>query len=230
MDASGGTPPYFFAPDGQTFQGLAQIQDVQPGTYAFPFQDANGCEAVESVLVLEPEPLQLNLPSTTPINLGDSLEVMITDNAAVPLNYQWTPEASVRCPTCASTSVRPFTTTLYTIRASDEDGCTVQAQWLVSVQRIRDIFVPDAFSPNDDGYNDFFAVFTGKSVEQVADFRVFDRWGNLIFEAEDCAEACQWDGTFRGEDVESGVYVYVAEILYLDDFRETVTGDVLLIR
>jgi len=230
VDASGETPPYFFAPDGQNFQGLAQIQDVQPGTYTFPFRDANGCEVVESVLVLQPEPLQLSVPPTTQLNLGDSLDVVITDNAGEPLNYQWMPEESVRCPTCASTSVRPFTTTLYTIQASDEDGCTVQAQWLVSVRRIRDIFAPDAFSPNNDGYNDFFTVFTGKSVDQVADLRVFDRWGNLLYEAENCAQGCQWDGTFRGEDVESGVYVYAAEILYFDGFQETLTGDVLLIR
>jgi len=230
VDAKGGTPPYLFAPNGTAFQGLAQVQDVQPGVYTFPFQDANGCQIVDSVTVPEPPPLELQVPDPVGLTLGDSLSVVISDNASRMLNYHWMPEAGVRCPSCAATSLRPFETTNYTITAIDENGCSVQAQWLVEVQRDQAVFVPNAFSPNGDGYNDRFEIFTGQSVEQLVDFQVFDRWGNLQFEAQNCNKNCSWDGTARGEKMESGVYVYAVKVSYLDGFEEIVTGDVLLIR
>ena len=93
-------------------------------------------------------------------------------------------------------------------------------------------FLPNAFSPNGDGINDDFRPFLPPDVE-VLDymFRVFDRWGNLVFETNQTDAA--WDGTFRGSTLPQGVFVYFLHVKYRDDFVEATAqlgGDVLLTR
>ena len=65
-------------------------------------------------------------------------------------------------------------------------------------------------------------------------FRVFDRWGELVFESLDCPASglqdCGWDGTFKGQKAEQGVYTYYAELLFTDGFVRVVKGNVTLIR
>jgi gliding motility-associated-like protein len=95
------------------------------------------------------------------------------------------------------------------------------------------VYVPNAFFPNDDGRNDFFYPSTGPCVRIVVYLRVYDRWGELVFERRDFlpnAEQLGWDGTFNGKAAMAGVYVWVMEIALNDKNRRIFKGDVTLVR
>jgi gliding motility-associated-like protein len=98
----------------------------------------------------------------------------------------------------------------------------------------KDVFIPNVFSPNGDGINDLFLVFSKQEVVANLPYvRIFDRWGGLVFERFDIQPNTleqSWDGTERGEPLGPGVFVYVVYIEYSDGTEEARTGDITLIR
>ena len=95
-----------------------------------------------------------------------------------------------------------------------------------------DIYVPNAFSPNEDGYNDVFEVFVPENlIVESYTIKIFDRWGNRVFSAKNIGE--HWDGKLDSTDLENGVYVYFIEINYIDDDgpgSEKLGGDITIFR
>ncbi len=88
------------------------------------------------------------------------------------------------------------------------------------------VFIPNIFSPNGDGSNDVFCV-RGPEIDSLH-LQIYNRWGNLVFESNDINDG--WDGTFKGEKCEEGVYVYWAEITFKNGVKEMKKGDVSLVR
>jgi len=88
------------------------------------------------------------------------------------------------------------------------------------------LFVPNAFSPNGDGNNDW-AMVEGRSIAQML-WEIFDRWGNLIFRSEDQSQG--WDGKFNGKLVDPGVYVYQIEVLCVEGDTWTEKGNITVLR
>ncbi|HEX5112180.1 MAG TPA: gliding motility-associated C-terminal domain-containing protein, partial [Saprospiraceae bacterium] len=97
-----------------------------------------------------------------------------------------------------------------------------------------DYYLPNVFSPNDDGINDVFFVSSGpNSVGTVLDFRIYDRWGNLVFESKDGLPddpTAGWNGKMADKNLNPGVFVWVVEIQFLDGKEITAYGDVTLVR
>jgi len=92
------------------------------------------------------------------------------------------------------------------------------------------VFVPNAFSPNDDGVNDIFLPNIGCPISDF-DFKVFDRWGRMVFSSTN--QDFGWDGEFDGQPAPTNVYVYVLTFKYDDegDLEDAIEmGDVALIR
>ena len=138
------------------------------------------------------------------------------------------------CPTCEGTWVYNSVPTLYTWTVTDAHGCTGSASILVNVDYDRDVFIPNVFSPNDDGRNDDFKIYTGLGVTKINYFRIFDRWGNLIHEEHDLLPdangAGKWDGSFHGDQMNPGVFIFVAEISFIDNTTLTYKGDITLVK
>lgn len=91
----------------------------------------------------------------------------------------------------------------------------------------KELLIPNAFSPNNDGQNDFFKVCNITN-EKLIDFKVFNRWGTILFRTTDPKQG--WDGTNKGQMQPLGVYGYVIRIGYADGYVETYKGTVTLIR
>ncbi len=97
----------------------------------------------------------------------------------------------------------------------------------------KDVFIPNVFSPNFDGTNDYFMILDDGDVELVKRFSITDRWGNAIFEARNFLPNDQtygWDGTFKGKELGNGVYVYLAELVFRDGTIRIFKGDVSVVR
>ncbi|MCB0653260.1 MAG: gliding motility-associated C-terminal domain-containing protein, partial [Saprospiraceae bacterium] len=95
------------------------------------------------------------------------------------------------------------------------------------------VFIPNVFSPNGDGINDYFMINAGPEVSLVRTFRVFDRWGSALFSESDfLANDIQfaWNGQYRGQQVSPGVYVYFVEIEFTDGHKELLSGEITVVR
>ena len=119
------------------------------------------------------------------------------------------------------------------VSITDIFGCTASDQLTLIVQKPASLYVPSAFSPDGDGLNDRLMVYAGNDVVRIGMFRILDRWGEQIFMASDFLPndpAFAWDGTFRGQVLQPGIFVYVLEVLYIDGKRKVFSGDVSLMR
>jgi gliding motility-associated-like protein len=116
--------------------------------------------------------------------------------------------------------------------ATDSAGCRAEDQILISIDRPRKVFVPTAFSPNGDLYNDLLLVH-GQRSSKVLSFRIYDRWGEMVYEANNFAfndDQIGWDGTFRGQPLDPAVFVWVLEVEYSDGNTDLYKGNTTLIR
>ena len=104
---------------------------------------------------------------------------------------------------------------------------------LVEVQKSRNIFIPNIFTPNNDTHNDKWVIFGGIGVVQIKTLKIFDRWGEQVygltnFQPNDPAYG--WDGYFRGEIMRSNVFVYFIEVEFVDGLVIPYKGDFTLMR
>lgn len=229
MMASGGTPPYRYSIDnGRQFVAQSRFSGLAPGSYALVLMDAQQCSFSALVEVPPPLTVVLDVPRDTQLRLGESLTVNIADNSPEPLRYEWQPSDGVACPECARTEVRPFTSTTYTIAATDSLGCRIAAHWRVEVSKEQAVFIPNAFSPNGDGINDEFRLYPGLGVEEILDFSIYDRWGNQLYYQQQCAADCAWDGQKNGQLLGRGVYIFLARLRYLDGEVVSLSGEIAL--
>jgi gliding motility-associated-like protein len=117
---------------------------------------------------------------------------------------------------------------------TDENGCMGIDIVKVNVEKPKGVYVPTGFSPNGDLENDLLVVHgKGRQVNRIVIFRLYDRWGELIWEDRNFAVndvSRGWDGTFRGQECDPGVYVWTLEAEYIDGYIEQLQGNVILIR
>ena len=135
--------------------------------------------------------------------------------------------------TCSNPSVYDLQhSTYFEVFAIDSLGCRASDKILISVDKPRRVFVPTAFSPNGDFINDLLLVH-GQNNSKAVLFRIYDRWGEMLYEARDFAfndENIGWDGNFRGQPMDPGVYVWYLEVEYVDGAKESFKGNTTLIR
>ena len=228
----GGNPPYFYRLDNRTAQAVNQFNQLIGGIYEVEVEDNNGCFVKTAVTLTEPAPLILLIGDDTTIPLGDSLVLTAQTNAIAPL-IRWRPSEGLSCDSCLTTVAKPTKSVDYEAIVMDQFGCVVKEKIAVLINRQTGLYVPTAFSPNGDGVNDVFTVFVDGSVAQINYLRVFDRWGNFLFEIKDFTPGNAekgWDGTFNRQELPTGVYVYAMEIRKVDGTVELLRGETLLVR
>ncbi len=221
-----------FSLDDQSFSATTNFFNLSAGDYIVFGQDEFGCISETFVIVDTPDPLFLAVSPDTSIVLGCPVELTSYTNAEGPVLYQWESEEEMICDTCPATLTLPYFTTDYQLLITDENGCTATDVTTVTVNKPRPIYIPNAFSPNDDGENDVFMIYSDKEVEEVLSFRIYNRWGALVFADESFAPndpAHGWNGYFKNEKLNPGVFVYVAEVLFLDGVMVQFSGDVSLL-
>ncbi|MEO1437881.1 MAG: gliding motility-associated C-terminal domain-containing protein, partial [Bacteroidota bacterium] len=214
----GGTEPFIFSLDGENYQTDPTFPNLPSGNYPLFVQDINGCESMSTVFVEEPPAIQASLGiEELEIDLGDSTQLNTIANLDGPFSYSWSPPINVSCQNCPNPFVRPFEPTVYTVTVMDTLGCIGTAEVLINVDNERDVYIPNAFTPNDDGRNDVFMIFSDAGVQRVDQFSVFNRWGELVYQANDFLPndpGFGWDGTFKGQQLDPSVFVYFAEITF----------------
>lgn len=228
----GGTTPYTYSLSGGAFGPATEFKDLLPGSYTLTVRDANGCTAAQSAVFVTPLIPEIELGPDLTVDLGEGTRLNLSFN--VPLDtFIWSVLPGLSCYDCPQPEATPYHTTTYTLTVSAPGGCTDSDQVRVIVLDKRDVYVPNVFSPDDDGVNETFTVYGGPEVARVRTFQVYSRWGELVFQREDLApndEQSGWDGTFRGKPLPPGVYSWVAELEFLDEVSLKYEGSVTIVR
>ncbi|HMQ47336.1 MAG TPA: gliding motility-associated C-terminal domain-containing protein [Saprospiraceae bacterium] len=230
---SGGVPPYQYSVDGVNFQDDPVLSGLTAGNYVVTVLDANGCTETIEATVTEPPPLIVDASANPPqFDLGFSTQLLAIPSL-VPVTYSWSPIDSLSCTDCPNPTANPVNTTSYTITITDENGCIATDVVEVRVIKNRPVYIPNAFSPNDDGRNDGFTVYAGPAVRQIRELKIFNRWGGLVFENNNFPPndpLLGWDGTFKGQDAQISVYAYYALVEFIDGENLIFEGDVTVVR
>ncbi|MCB9297384.1 MAG: gliding motility-associated C-terminal domain-containing protein [Lewinellaceae bacterium] len=234
---SGGDGNYYIALNGQPPFAAgplpAVIGGLPPGSYRLEVSDGSGLATVLTGTVPEAVARFLDLGDVVFIELGSDVPLDANTNIT-PASIRWEPTDFLSCTDCLSPVVeQPTADIRYRLILTDENGCTASDEVEIVLTKRRDIFIPNAFSPNGDGRNDRLTAFAGADAVRVRSFRIFDRWGGAVFEQSgfppnDPSEG--WDGTHQGEPLNAGVFVYFAEVEFLDGTARLFKGEVLLLR
>lgn len=236
----GGTAPYEYSFDGgQTFGTNFERPGLPPGQYEVVIRDDRGCLWSESFTISEPPLLTVSLGGDQVVELGErtTLVASVNVDASSIIEWNWDPVVDPACPNCPEQIFTPEAITAVGITVVDSSGCTASDQIRVFITVNRNVFLPNAFSPNLDGVNDRFGVYADPGrLNSIREFRIFNRWGEQVFMRENLFEIDQlteqnsWDGRFNGEDLNPGVYTWFVVIEFADGEEETFQGEVLLMR
>lgn len=235
-NTQGGYPPYTYSIDGLNYSNALEYPNLAIGNYTLYSKDQYGCQGAIPFRITAPTfQLQITAPTDATIALGDKVALQLQQNTLTPVNYEWLPKEGILCQSadCQYLTVQPAQTTTYTIKGTDVLGCQDSTTYTITVDDKERIFIPNAFSPNGDNTNDKLLIYSPEGyVEEVVSFRVFDRWGELVFEQTNFQpnlEAHAWDGTFRNQALTPNVFMYVAEIKLLGGKVKRISSDVMLI-
>jgi len=205
----------------------------EPGVYAVTVMDGCNLETEITINVIEND-LSLALPNDLSLNLGDSIQIIPQYINSNNIEFSWIDplQNSLNCEDCESVIARPYFDVNYFLQIIDEDGCIVSDNINITVEKERNIYIPNVFSPNDDGRNDIFFI-QGDEYAIIKEFRVFNRWGASVHEYENGMvnqTSHGWDGHFKSEKVNPGVYVWYTKIVFLDGVEEIYEGSITILK
>ena len=159
----------------------------------------------------------------TLIAIGQPLQL----NASGGSIYSWNPATGLDNPSANNPTAILLYDQVYTLLIKNDAGCEGRDTLNIKVYRGPELYAPTAFTPDRNGLNDLFRV-TAPGLKQLYYIRIFDRWGNLVFQTSDISKG--WDGTLKGVDQQTGTYVWIIKAL---DYKGNILfkkGTVTLIR
>ena len=201
------------------------IKNISGGDYKIEISDANNCEATQNINVEKQIIPTVDLGEDIAIFAGDEVQLDAKTNIN-PTQIIWTKINDLSCIACLNPIVKPSASGDYEISVKDALGCQASDRMTISINK--DLFIPTAFSPNGDNQNDVFTIFGSKSIKEIEGFEIQDRWGNIVYQGG--GTAANWDGNFRDAAAQTGVYIYLATVVFKDNTKRVVKGDVTLYR
>jgi len=234
-EATGGWGNYTYSwSNGQT---TATATGLEAGVYTVIVTDAQGCEDTREVEIAGPATaLECSAEVVSHVTIADANNgeaVVFANGGWGDYTYHWSNGQA----TANAMGLAPGT---YTVTVTDAQGCETQCSVTILLDVTEEdceLYIPDAFSPNDDGSNDYFKVLCIEKYPN-AKFEVYNRWGNLLYEQENYGNQDRWnsidawwDGTSNRkwtvgrEKLPMGTYFY---ILHLNDGSKPITGSVFL--
>lgn len=228
-------PPVLYALNGETFSPNRVFTGLEPGVYTVSVMDANGCESETlPILVDEPAELKVDLGTDIEAALGDSVYLRALTTVAVDAldTILWKPLLDSVSAGKDYQHFLPLQSWKVSVSVTDTNGCQARDELLVRVDRTRHVYIPNIFNPAST-QNPVFQVYGGHDVAAVEQFRIYDRWGELVFEALDYQPndpGKGWNGVQREKDAAPGVYVYYVVVRFIDGQQEIFTGDVTVFR
>lgn len=229
-----GDGPFLFAINGGAFSENMNFENLPAGSFELSIESqVSGCVYSEMVTINEGDQVNVDLGGDLTVNLGETIEVGATfiDESIVE-NIVWATTAEIACDTCLNNSFLLLENTAINLTVTSENGCVASDEIQILVEDNTEVYAPNVFSPNNDGVNDRFTIYSNNAALNITKLTVFDRWGSLVFETSNVSpneEDLGWDGQFNGKIAQNGLYIYMAEVEYLDGRTGVMKGDVLVL-
>jgi gliding motility-associated-like protein len=236
LSSSSGTEPFNFSINGEVADDTF-IDELGPGDYNIVMTDANGCNSSSQLAISNPPLIEPSisglevLPEKQPGSYSLSF-------SSTPVNaeYLWFFENGDTIPGNGPmiSDILIYENVNICVDVTYNNGLCVESDcFAVRFEEEVDVYVPNAFSPNNDGQNDIFYIVADDSVAEVLYMRIYDRWGEMVFEKSNFAPNNPdegWDGRFKGKDLLPGVYVYDIKVITVESKEFPYTGDITIIR
>ncbi len=230
LEMDGGVPPYALSVDGINMDINAYSQ-IRAGMHEFSIMDWAGCKW-DSTFIVEPVPsLFIDLGPDITVKPGTGLELFAaTDIPSDHLQFSWNNQSS--CQGCPNFPIQILQDTMIIVSASLNQDCIAYDSIQIYIIEDPRIFIPTAFSPNGDGINDVLEFFSGDNVKQVNSFRVYNRWGNLVFDSAHCKDpaGCKWDGKYNSMPLDPQLLVWSMKLEMKNGTTHQLQGEVAIIK
>ena len=212
--------PYYVSVGGVNYVDGPVIRDLAAGAYTFYVRNEMGCELAFPAVVDGPPDTSPGNVMITATDCGESNGQVRINSVPGIVKYHLNGEESV------NGEFNGLEAGDYVLEYTDTVGCVRDT--LVTVPGMEcEIYIPNIFSPNDDGVNDTFGPVIRTSQVELLSFVIADRWGGVVFE---CDGDCKWDGRSSGQLLSSGVYVYMIRLRDASGNERAIGGNVTLVR
>ncbi len=226
--------PLMYSLNGEIVTDLSVLNNLIAGRYFLELMDDRGCLDTLTLSIQNASPLSLNLGPDIFLEEGDDVLLVPTIIGADSfMSISWSPSSGLDCTDCLEVTASPTESVIYQLDLISANGCLLTDSIRIILRASQDVYIPNIFSPNADGINDVFEIFTEDEAAQVRSMQIYDRWGSMVFEAEGFRPnetVIGWDGMFKAQLSPVGVYSYSIEIEFSDASAERYTGDLTLIR
>lgn len=220
LTASGGSS--FLWSDGSTGSSI-NVSPASDQTYSVIVSNGPCVDTSAINIAVQANPTITALANPYQITSGDSTQLSVVTNGT---SVVWSPSTSLSCSTCINPMASPEETIIYSV-TSTLNGCSATDTVLVRVEELcKDLFIPDAFSPNNDQNNDVWCVY-GSCLSEI-EVAVFDRWGNKVFFSTE-TEIC-WTGEINGVMADNGVFIYQLHAITNKGEEIKLNGSIYLIK
>lgn len=211
------------------------IETTEAGTYQTTIENNSGCDSIITLNLAEIDlGIGMDLDEVVEIDLGETIDVAPNFVDLSLDNFTWYDEAgNIFSNERALNMLRPTQSTSFVLETYNSYGCGTADAISIIVSPNYSIYIPNAFSPDGNGINDYFRFYAPLSLKRVASFSIFDRWGGLVYENLDIVDTNNflgWDGFVKNEKANQGVYVYLLEAVFIDGTEKIFAGDVNLLR
>lgn len=227
LEATGGTS-YNWTPALGLANANSASTDASPNTttqYTVLVTDVHGCQKSSSMnLTVQQYPVAQTPDST--IIVGESIQFDVASDAIK--SYLWEPNYNISCTTCSTPIVQPLTDTTYKITVQDTANCFIKTYSThITIEHKYSVDVPTAFTPNGDGINDQVFV-KGWGIKELITFRIFNRFGEMIFETKDINQG--WNGEGNGTLQSNDTFQFIVKVRAYNDQIITKTGTIKILK
>ncbi|MBV9963418.1 MAG: PKD domain-containing protein [Parafilimonas sp.] len=232
-----GADNYVWSPAASLSSTTTQNPSAFPSSttsYTVIGKDSNNCFADTAVANVTVNPLPaVNIIDSSISLLAGSTFNITTTNSSDAINPQWLPASGLSCYNCFQPVATVTKTLTYTLQVSNEFGCVDSDRIRINaICTSESVFIPNTFSPNNDGMNDYFFPRSGFDIP-IKSFTIFNRWGQMIFQKTNFFSnnfVYGWDGKFKNVAQDPDVYIYVMEMQCTGSGTIIKKGNVTLIR
>jgi gliding motility-associated-like protein len=236
IESMGGSGFYQYSINGNEFFSSSTISNLSAGTYDIYVKDFKGCfDTLTNIILNQPPEIIVDLGADKIIPYGSTVNLIAEIfNTSGNVEYSWFSDNLnlLSCTSCPNPTFEGIREASFELVIYDENGCKGSDFITVRLENYSSLQVPSAFTPNNDGENDILLVF-GNGIKEVIHFKIFDRWGELVYENADFQvndEALGWDGKFKDKDAPSGIYYWFAEVEFDNGFKDSYNGNTSLLR
>ena len=199
---------------------------------------ADGCDQIVDLNYILNDDLKIEILVPDEVVVGEPfvLESFVNRRASEIASIQWLTNATLDCSSCLDHTITLYETTLFELAVEDIYGCIQHEKIQITPVSFVKVYVPSAFSPNDDGINDKLEIFGNEFVEDVQSVKIYNRWGGLVFSFENehadpaPREEYAWNGFSNGADATEGIYVYSIILTSTTGVTVPISGNFVLLR